>query len=213
MLIVGAGACARDLLAMLEMNGAGEDFVFYDDFTPNQVDFLYKKYTILKNKTHAKNYFNKNKKYAVAIGKPNLRYEMMQQFDALGGEFISLISRDAQIGLHSTISDRGVIIMHGNIITNEVSIGEGSLINMRCTLGHFCKIGRYCVLAPGVFASTSSIGDFSLLGIGVIVKPEVNIGKNVIVGAGAVVTRDVPDNWIVAGNPAVKIGEQEPVKQ
>nr|WP_278047036.1 hypothetical protein [Cylindrospermopsis raciborskii] len=36
--------------------------------------------------------------------------------------------------------------------------------------------------------------------------PNVHIGENAIVGAGAVVTKQVPNGWIVVGNPAVKIG-------
>ena len=43
----------------------------------------------------------------------------------------------------------------------------------------------------------------------VIILPGVTIGKNVIVGAGAVVTKDIPDGVIVAGNPARIIGQTE----
>lgn len=46
------------------------------------------------------------------------------------------------------------------------------------------------------------IGNNCWLGAGAIVLPGVTIGHNVVVGAGAVVTKDVPDNVVVAGNPA-----------
>ena len=46
------------------------------------------------------------------------------------------------------------------------------------------------------------IGENCLIGIGAFIMPGVNIGDQVIVGAGAVVTKDVPSNCIVAGNPA-----------
>lgn len=51
------------------------------------------------------------------------------------------------------------------------------------------------------------IGECCFIGIGAIIMPGVRIGNHVIVGAGAVVTRDVPDNVIVAGNPAQVICE------
>lgn len=46
------------------------------------------------------------------------------------------------------------------------------------------------------------IGDNVWLGGGVIVCPGVTIGENTVVGAGAVVTRDLPANVVVVGNPA-----------
>ena len=46
------------------------------------------------------------------------------------------------------------------------------------------------------------IGNNSVIGVRSIILPGVKIGNNVIVGAGSVVTKDIPDNSIVAGNPA-----------
>jgi len=46
-----------------------------------------------------------------------------------------------------------------------------------------------------------TIGDGVWLGGGVIVCPGVTIGENTVVGAGSVVTRDLPANVVVAGNP------------
>jgi maltose O-acetyltransferase len=44
------------------------------------------------------------------------------------------------------------------------------------------------------------------VGMGSIILPNVKIGENVIIGAGAVVTKDIPDNSIAIGNPAIVIG-------
>jgi acetyltransferase-like isoleucine patch superfamily enzyme len=46
------------------------------------------------------------------------------------------------------------------------------------------------------------IGENCLIGIGAFIMPGVKVGDQVIVGAGSVVTKDVPPNCIVAGNPA-----------
>ena len=53
------------------------------------------------------------------------------------------------------------------------------------------------------------IGDNVFIGADAIVLPNVKIGSDVIVGAGAVVTKDVPDNVVVAGNPAKIIGNYD----
>lgn len=48
----------------------------------------------------------------------------------------------------------------------------------------------------------TQIGNYCLIGARAIILPGVNIGDHVVVGAGAVVTQDVPPNSLVAGNPA-----------
>ncbi|MDB5280397.1 MAG: acetyltransferase [Ferruginibacter sp.] len=52
------------------------------------------------------------------------------------------------------------------------------------------------------------IGRNCFIAVGAIILPGVKIGNGVIVGAGSVVTKDVPDNCIVAGNPARVIREE-----
>jgi len=46
------------------------------------------------------------------------------------------------------------------------------------------------------------VGEYSLIGVGAIVLPRIKIGADVIVGAGSVVTEDVPDGMVTFGNPA-----------
>ena len=52
-------------------------------------------------------------------------------------------------------------------------------------------------IAPNIF-----IGDNCYIGTGVTILGPVKIGNNVTIGAGSVVVRDIPDNAVVAGNPA-----------
>ena len=51
-------------------------------------------------------------------------------------------------------------------------------------------------------AAKTVIGSHCFIGCAAIVLPNINIGNHCIIAAGSVVTRDVPDNCIVAGNPA-----------
>lgn len=50
--------------------------------------------------------------------------------------------------------------------------------------------------------TTTKIGRCCFIGVNAIIMPGVTIGDEVVVGSGAVVTKDVPSNCIVAGNPA-----------
>lgn len=56
-----------------------------------------------------------------------------------------------------------------------------------------------------VMLKSVHIKEKAWIGAGAIILPGVTVGKGAIVGAGSIVTKDVPDNVIVAGNPAKKI--------
>ena len=106
---------------------------------------------------------------------------------------------------------------------NGISIGECSFLNYNCTIldggrvsiGSNVKIGPNCQLytpqhpfdymqrrGTRETAYPIEIGDDTWLGGGVIVCPGVKIGKRCIIGAGSVVTKDIPDDCMAAGNPA-----------
>lgn len=89
-------------------------------------------------------------------------------------------------------------------IGNNVMIGPNTLIT---TVGHpLSPKGRRQYHA---FAQPVRIGNDVWIGGNVTILPGVTIGNNVVVAAGAVVTKDVPDNTLVGGVPARKIKEIE----
>lgn len=85
-------------------------------------------------------------------------------------------------------------------IGSNVMIGPNTLIS---TVNHpLTPMGRRRHLG---IAKPVRIGDDVWLGGNVTILPGVRIGNNVVVAAGAVVTKDVPDNTLVGGVPARKI--------
>lgn len=74
----------------------------------------------------------------------------------------------------------------------------------------FSHIGKHCTILPNVLIGRKEpgikadvyIGDNCYISTGVIILGPVTIGNNVTIGAGAVVTKDIPDNVVVAGIPA-----------
>ena len=104
-----------------------------------------------------------------------------------------------------------------------ITVGAGTFINYNLTALDVAPItiGRDCQIGPNVQLLTPThpidpqprrdkleaalpitLGDNVWLGGGVIVLPGVSIGENTVIGAGSVVTRDVPANVVAVGNPA-----------
>lgn len=89
-------------------------------------------------------------------------------------------------------------------IGNYVMIGPNTLIT---TVGHPLSIqGRR---EKKAYEKPVTIGDDVWIGGNCTILPGVSIGNNVVVAAGAVVTKDVPDNCVVAGIPAKVIKQLE----
>ncbi|MBF0371340.1 MAG: acetyltransferase [Magnetococcales bacterium] len=85
----------------------------------------------------------------------------------------------------------------------ECVLAQGCIINSRASVDHESILAQGVHVAPGAtLAGLVRVGAYTLIGAGATILPRIVVGEGAIVGAGAVVTRDVPDQVVVAGNPA-----------
>ena len=104
---------------------------------------------------------------------------------------------NVKVGNNTVINHSGVFLD-----TNEINIGKHALIGPKS--GLYGAIHPFDVEArnEGIEkAKTINIGDGAWLGGKVTVVPGVSIGKHSVIGAGSVVTKDIPDDVVAAGNP------------
>lgn len=204
MIIIGAKGFAKEVLEVICQVNENEQIAFYDDISNDAGTSLYDKYHIIRNLNEATEYFIKtDKRFTLGIGNPHIRNKLNEKFTLAGGILSSTISPFAHIGRFKNIIEAGCNIMTGSIITNDVSVGKGVLINLNCTIGHDSVIGNFVEMSPGVHISGNcSIGSFTFIGTNATILPKIKIGQNVIIAAGSVVTKDVPDNVMAAGVPA-----------
>lgn len=213
MLIIGAKGFAKEILEILHQKDNTRDLVFYDDINADDSNLLYGKFPILRNEEEVLQYFTSiDNRYTIGIGDPLLRKKLYKKFEILGGELVSTISIYSRIGSFGIKIGNGTNVLDGVCISNSVQIGVGCIVYYNSVITHDCKIGDFVEISPNVkLLGKATIKNFCKVGAGSIVLPNVNIGENVTIGAGCVVTKDIPDNSLVVGVPGKIIKELPPI--
>ncbi|WP_066832122.1 NeuD/PglB/VioB family sugar acetyltransferase [Rufibacter ruber] len=203
MIIIGANGHAKDLLQVLTANGETSGLSFFDDVTRDLPPQLYGRFPILRSIDEVGQIFRNDNRFALGVGQPKIRFTLGQKFTELGGSLVSVIDHKADIGQYGVSLGTGLNVMSKVLVSNSVQIGEGCLLNAGVQVHHDVVVGKYTELSPGTIVNGgATIGDFSFLGAASTVLPKVKIGINVVIGAGAVVTRDIPDHSVAVGVPA-----------
>lgn len=204
MIIIGAKGFAKELLEIIHQKNELIGLAFYDDVNDNSPDFLYTKFPILKNEAQVKEHFLRyGNEFTIGIGGPILRKKIYDKFTDIGGVITSTNSKHSEIGTYETVIGKGCNLLSGAVLSNSVSVGMANIIYYKVIITHDVKTGDYVELSPGVkLLGRCTIGDFSTIGCNAVILPDVKVGNNVIIGAGAVVTKNIPDNCVAVGVPA-----------
>ncbi len=108
-----------------------------------------------------------------------------------------LINNDVEIASGCTI-DRGSV--------GDTIIGKNTYLDNQVHIAHNVKIGSNCMIAGQVgFAGSAVIGDNVSIGGQAGISGHLNVGNNVKIGGGSGVVKDIKDNQIVMGYPAIPL--------
>ena len=145
--------------------------------------------------------------FVCAIGASKTRQTIIEKIKGINPsiKFATLIDPSVEMSRLVEVGEGSIICAH-NIITVNIVIGKHVIVNLDCTIGHDAILEDFVTLYPSVNVSgTTHIGYCSELGTGMQIIQGKVIGKNSIVGAGAVVVKDIPDNCTAVGSPAKPI--------
>ncbi len=137
-----------------------------------------------------------------AVGSPELSRRLTMRAESLGLSFASAISPLAYISSGARLGD-GVTAFPYSVVNTGTVVESHSILNVGVTVSHDTKIGRYSNINPGAhLAGNVLLAEGCYIGMGANVIQGRSIGAWSVVGAGSVVTRDLPAGVTAVGIPA-----------
>ena len=202
--IVGAGTYGEvmcELAEILEYDIKG----FYDEDN-SKFGLSIMGYSVLGKFSDLTNEQILGNSYIVAIGNNAVRSKIMTNINYVGGKTPTLIHPTAVISPSAEIG-KGVYIQANACIWTKVKIDNFCIISPNVVVAHHSNIGKACLISTlSAVGASINIEDKVFLGMGcTLVTGMHRVGENSIIGAGAVVLKDVDKNSVCVGVPAKKI--------
>ena len=202
--IFGAGGFGREVLEQIhDINNIENRFEIVGFFDDDQSKKEIHGYPLLGGIEEI-NKWETDLGLVVAIGTPRIKKVIIERIKNLHISYPTIIHPSVMIGDRKYVKiGKGCIICPASIITTDVIIGDFVTLNLACTVGHDTTIKDYSAFMPTCNISGEVvIGESVYCGTGTKIINQKVVHDNVIIGAGAVVVKDIPANTVVAGVPA-----------
>ena len=202
--IVGAGGVGKEVLWIIEqINNIKPTYKvlgFIDDDKAKKNEELLG-YKVLGDLEYLKEIKYKGN-VIIAIANYKVKKSIVKKLKNLKVKFS--IIKHPNVKLHESVEiGEGTIIYEGAIISPNVKIGKQVIISPKCGIGHDSIIEDYVALLWNVSISGNDfIEEGTLFGSGSIIIQGKRVKKGSIIGAGAVVVKDIDKNGIYKGIPA-----------
>jgi len=140
-----------------------------------------------------------------SVRRPTVRVQLYDRLREIGFVLPSVchirstVSPTAELGA-------GTVVLAGAVVNAQAVLGRNVIVNTGAVVEHDCTIGDHVHIAPrAVLGGDVVVEPQAHVGMGAIVLEGRRIGAGTVVGAGAVVNRDLPPNTVCVGVPAKPI--------
>lgn len=207
-LVYGAGGFGREVAWLIECCKTNFELLGFIDDTYKQYERSINDVMVFGLDEAFRRF--PSSKIVAAVGDPCDREMIVTKAQNKNFLFERIIHPKTEMSKWIEIGD-GTIICSGNILTTNIVIGKYVHINLNCTIGHNVNIGNFNTIAPGVHISGwVTTGKRVYIGTGAVIvngkkdKPII-IEDDVVIGAGACVTKSLPSKNTYVGIPAKAI--------
>lgn len=206
-IIIGASGHSKIVIDIIERENKYTIYGLLDSYVPKGTKVF--DYEVLGTEALIPELLENNQIVSgiIAIGANYNRIKMVSKIARIspGFSYITAIHPQAVIG-KDVIIGAGTVIVAGVIINTCSIIKKHTIINTKVSVGHDCLLGDFVSLAPGTtIGGGVTINEGAIIGIGATIIGRRNIGAHALIGAGALVNKDVPEYTVAYGVPAKAI--------
>ena len=197
-IIIGAGGHAKVIADIVRKSG--DNLVgFLDDSKEAGSDF-FDGFILGKTDTYCE---YSEKEFIIAIGNNAIRQKIAEQMQDV--TFYIAIHPTAVIA-EGVMVGEGTCVMANAVVNADAKIGKHCIVNTASVVEHDNVISDYVHISPtAALAGTVTVGERTHIGIGAKVKNNTDICADVVVGAGAVVVKNITEAGTYVGVPARKV--------
>lgn len=202
--IIGAGEFGKQAKHIMSLTKDLIPYCYFDDYHESSEAH---KLPVLGKIKDVREYFEQGifDELFIAIGynHSSFKMELVEKFDTIP---LATIVHPSSYIEESAILHPGVIIYGKCYIGPEVTLESGVTINVGCNIPHNNLIGKCSFISVGVnLGGNTSIGARNFIGVGTVFSDGISTVKDVTVGAGSTVIRDIEYSGTYVGSPAKKI--------
>lgn len=201
LVLIGAGGLGREIAAAILRVGGPVEFIgFIDDEKsgPNIIGTIVD-HIPLQGVT-----------YLTCFGNGAARTRVRKRLQASGARFISLVSPVGSF-IDPPYEAVNGMFLGACALSNDTKLGADLLIQTLAVVGHDVQFGDGVTLGAQTFVGgNAELDDFCTVHPHAVILPKIRIGEGAIVGAGAVVIKDVAPYTTVFGSPAKVIAHGKP---
>lgn len=199
--IIGAGGHGKVCADVAYLMNQWQEIIFLDNSKMGEIILGFE---VIDSSENWCNYIQEYD-FFIAIGDNKTREKVQLDLKSKNVSIATLIHPSAIIARDVEIAE-GSLIAAGVVVNPSTKIGKGAILNTACTIDHDGEIGDFVHISPGAYlAGTVNVGERSWLGIGSIVKNNVTICNDVIIGAGGVIVKDINERGTYVGVPVEKM--------
>lgn len=198
-ILLGAGGHARSVVDSIESGGLYDIYGFLDRGC--KTEKIYCGYQILGTDDLLEEYYRKGIKNAFVtvgyMGSGEVRNRLYNRLKTLGFNIPVIVDKTAVVAKDALIGE-GAFIGKTAVINSAVRIGNMCIVNTGAIIEHDCVIEDFSHVSVGsVLCGNVRIGRASFVGANATIIQGKSIGSKCIIGAGAIVRKNVEDNIMI----------------